>query len=192
MSLRALLVALIVTATAAFVVGVALERNSGESGHEHRAEATRSTSDSSSGEARRSEAGEASHAEAGESAEHRRAEEAGEPASSEKDEELRPLGIDIEAWPFVTLAALTSLALAGAAWLRPQAIAVLLAVAAAMLAFAALDVREVFHQVDESNDGLAVLAAAVAALHAAAGAIATTIAARAHRAPPDAAGTMPA
>ena len=38
-------------------------------------------------------------------------------------------------------------------------------VAAAMLVFAALDVREVFHQVDESRTGLAVLAGVVAALH---------------------------
>jgi hypothetical protein len=166
MSLRALLVALIVTATGALIVGVALERNSGESAAER-------------------------HSAIGEAAEHRHAEAADESSSSENDEELRPLGIDVEAWPFVTLAAVASLALAAAAWLRPQASAVLLTVAAAMLGFAVLDVREVLHQVDENRDGLATLAAAVGALHTAAGAVAIALAFRARRAP-GMADTMPA
>jgi hypothetical protein len=34
-----------------------------------------------------------------------------------------------------------------------------------MVAFAALDVREVFHQIDEDDGGLALLAGVVAALH---------------------------
>jgi NO-binding membrane sensor protein with MHYT domain len=50
-------------------------------------------------------------------------------------------------------------------WTRPQSLLVLGVVGAAMVLFAALDVREVFHQVDESRAGLAVLAGAVAALH---------------------------
>jgi hypothetical protein len=41
-----------------------------------------------------------------------------------------------------------------------------------MLAFAALDVREVVHQVDESKGGLAVLAVVVAVCHLAVAALA--------------------
>jgi hypothetical protein len=41
-----------------------------------------------------------------------------------------------------------------------------------MIAFAALDLREVFHQIDESEAGLAVLAGPVAALHIAAAIVA--------------------
>jgi hypothetical protein len=52
----------------------------------------------------------------------------------------------------------------------------LLAIAGAMLVFALLDVREVFHQSDESRTGLAVLAAVIAALHASAAIVAGTMA----------------
>lgn len=45
-------------------------------------------------------------------------------------------------------------------------------VALAMAAFAALDVREVVHRVDESRTGLALLAALVAVLHLAAAVLA--------------------
>jgi hypothetical protein len=48
-------------------------------------------------------------------------------------------------------------------------------VAVAMAAFAALDVRKVFHQLDEGKDGLALLAARVAALHLAAAGVALTL-----------------
>jgi hypothetical protein len=182
MSLRVALVALIVAATATFVVGVALERNSGEFAGEHRAEASQPFGETG--------AGEDAHSEADESAEHRQAEgTASQRSGGEHDAELRPLGIDIEAWPFLMLAALASLALAAAAWLRPTALPVLLAVTVTMLAFAALDVHEIFHQADESHDGLATLAGIVAALHAAAGAVAAATAPRARRAP-GAAGTI--
>ena len=149
MRLRAALTVLVVAATAAFVVGVALERHS-RAGH-HEANAARS-------EPGGGESGEA-HAEA--------PSHAGETA-----EELRPLGIDVEAWPFVALAAIASVALLAAAMARPRAAAVL---AVAMLAFAALDVREVVHQLDEDDAGLAALAGAVAALHLAAGAVAAAM-----------------
>jgi hypothetical protein len=161
MSLRGVLVALIVVATAAFVTGVAIERGQ-EPGHGAAAERTEA--------AKRTEA-----AEHGEAAEDAGAESrSGAPAShsAEHAEELRPLGIDVEAWPFVALAAAASLALAAAAVARPRAVALLLVVAAAMLAFAALDVREVVHQLDEDRTALTILAAAVAALHLAAAAVA--------------------
>jgi hypothetical protein len=90
------------------------------------------------------------------------------PRRAGKGEEL--LGINLESTPFVVLAVLGSLALAGGVWARPDLRLLLLVVALAMLGFAALDVREVFRQVDESNDGLA----AAAALHLAAAGLAFT------------------
>jgi hypothetical protein len=50
--------------------------------------------------------------------------------------------------------------------------ALLAVIAGVMLAFAVLDVREVFHQLDEDRDGLALLAALVAVLHLASAAVA--------------------
>lgn len=71
----------------------------------------------------------------------------------------------------------------------------LLAVAAIALAWAALDVREVVHQLDESNTGLVLIAIGIAILHAAAAGLAARLAARARRADagsPGRPGTMPA
>lgn len=151
MRLRPVLVALILAATATFVVGVAIER-SDEAGHHD-------------------EGAHVSPAENGTEAseEHDEAAPVQSQAGEEHaDEELRPLGVDIEAWPFVALAAAASLALAAAAWLNPRSGALLAFIAVAMLAFAALDIREVLHHADVDEGGLAVLAAAVAALHLAA------------------------
>jgi hypothetical protein len=181
MSPRTLLAALIVISTAAFVVGTAIERN--DVHHE--------TAAAKSGEAANH------HAESGgkggtaaesssESAAHRATEGGGATAGTEThSEELKPLGVDIEAAPFVIVAALASLALAVAAWRRPRSVPLLVIVALAMLAFVVLDVREVLHQSDESRTGLAVLATAVAALHLGAAAVAATMASRAHQADPE-------
>jgi len=76
---------------------------------------------------------------------------------------------------------------------RPPA--VLGAIALIALAWAALDVREAVHQVDESRTGIAMLAIAVAALHLAAALLAGRMAARSRHADartPDHPGTMPA
>jgi hypothetical protein len=62
-----------------------------------------------------------------------------------------------------------------AVWLRPESGLLLAIVSAAMVVFAALDVREVVHQIDEDNGGLAVLAAVVAALHFAAAGVALSM-----------------
>jgi hypothetical protein len=192
MALRSLLVGLIVVATAAFVVGTAIERNSsGESGHhDEAAKAAPATGEAgASGEA---------HSKAGESpAAHAKEAAGGRPTvTAEKGHaELRPMGIDIEAWPFVALAAVASLGLGAAAWLRPGLGLLLALVAVTMVAFAALDVREVVHQVDIDKSGLAILAGAIAALHAAAGVVAAALTSRAwrpHTGPPGTAGTMPA
>jgi len=140
MALRPLFAVLVVAATAAFVVGVAIERSTGEG---HAAEP----------------AGEADEASRGEQA--------------ESHEKLA--GIDIEATPFVALATAASLLIAAAVSLRPRLATVLAVAAVAMLAFAAFDVRELFHQIDEQRAGLAVLAAAIAVLHLAASATALVL-----------------
>ena len=107
----------------------------------------------------------------------------GEAAHEAAHAEFKPLGVDIEAVPFVALAVLVSLGLAGAAWLRPRWLALLVVVAATMLAFAGLDVREVFHQQDESRTGSALLAAAIAALHLGAAGVAGLMGREAARRP---------
>jgi hypothetical protein len=105
--------------------------------------------------------------------------------------ESQPFGIDVEAVPFIVLAAVASLGLAAAVWTRPRSLLVLGVVAVAMVLFAALDVREVFHQVDDSRTGLAVLAGVVATLHLAAAAV-TALLARGDQRLTGPAGTMPA
>jgi hypothetical protein len=102
-------------------------------------------------------------------------------SGEQHNEELKPLGIDIEAAPFVALAAAVSLALALGAWLRPGWVPLLVAIAAAMLVFGALDVREVFHQSEESRTGLVILAAVIAGLHFGAAAVAGMMGRRAAR-----------
>ena len=169
MNLRVLLVALIALSTAGFVIGTAIERNN-EDSHDEAAE-TVSEESGESGEAHSEEG------EIGESAEA--SSEEAESGHEESEEEWEPLGVDIEAAPFVALAAIFSVALAAAAWVRPRWVALLAVIALVMVAFAALDVREVFHQQDEDETGLAVLAGVIAALHLAAGAVAALMARRA-------------
>jgi hypothetical protein len=68
-------------------------------------------------------------------------------------------------------------------------------VAVTMLAFEALDVREVVHQFDIDKDGLAVLAAVIAGLHGGAAVVAVTLASRARHSgagSPGTAGTIAA
>jgi hypothetical protein len=165
---RLLLVALLVASTAAFAVGASVERSSDES-HDKSAAAVES-SEAAGGEA--SETGEEAHSEevAG------RAEEGGEESV---------LGVDLDGTPFVVLGAVASLGLALAVWLHPEWRLLLGLVAAAMVAFAVLDAREVVHQVDEDNGGLAVLAGVVAVLHLAAAAVAFSIGRSAAVAPRD-------
>jgi hypothetical protein len=95
----------------------------------------------------------------------------------------------------VALAALASVGLVAGVWVHPRSAPLLVAVALAMLVFAALDVREVFHQADIDENGLALLAGLVAVLHIAAAGVAAAMLSRARHpdtAAPDSAGTMPA
>ena len=169
MNLRVLLVALIALSTAGFVIGTTIERNS-EDSHDEAAE-TVSEEPGESGEAHSEEEEESSEEESGEEAVQTE-----EATDEESEEELKPFGVDIEAAPFVALASIFSLALAGAAWTRPRWVALLGVIALAMAAFGALDVREAFHQQDEDETGLAVLAGVIAALHLAAAMVAVLMA----------------
>jgi hypothetical protein len=160
---RWLLPTLIIAATALFATGVAIERNSNDT-HAETASSSVAESAGSAGE------GETAHGE-GEEAGAETDEHASEPAAHQAEEggEDNLFGIDVESTPLVALAALASIALALAAWLRPGWIALLTLIAGAMIAFAVLDVREVFHQLDENRGGLAALAGLVAVVHLAAG-----------------------
>jgi hypothetical protein len=179
MSPRALLVALIVVSTVGFVIGTSIERhNSGHESAAHvRAETEAATHNETGGETAAENGGEATpkpSESGGESAATHASE--GSTTSVEQHNELRPLGIDIEAIPFIVLAVLASLALATGAWLRPRWVALLAVLVVAMVVFAALDVREVFHQSDEAKAGLEILAGVIAVLHLAAAAVAARMA----------------
>jgi hypothetical protein len=169
-SVSRLLVALIVAATAAFVVGVALER------HDRAGEPARSSAapqqEMPTEHAREGEGGAAA-----EGAEGARRHEAGE--SSET-----LLGVNPESTALVAAAVAFSLVLALAVWRASGTWWALGVVALAMAAFGALDVREAVHQASESRPGLTVLASAVAALHLGAALLSAGAAAGAARAHP--------
>jgi len=103
-------------------------------------------------------------------------------ASETHSEKL--LGLNPEATSLVVAAVIASLLLALAIWFRPEQTLLFLLVAAAMLLFAALDIREAIHQSDESNSGLEVLASVIALLHLAAGGLALYLARLRSRARP--------
>ena len=134
---RAALPLVLLAATALFVLGVALEPHTDEARGEHA----------------ESEAGEHSGSEAGEAAT--------EPPGGEE----RVLGLNLESPLVVGIAVVASVGLALLAWSRPER-RWLMAIAVIAAGFALVDVAEVLHQLDEDRMGLALLAAAVAALHA--------------------------
>jgi hypothetical protein len=166
LSSRGLLAALIVAATALFVAGVSIERNSTDE-HTEPAAAT----ETKQAEETHVEGEAGGHSEAEEShGENAASEETADGAEGEEaSEEI--LGVDPESTPLVVLAVIASLGLAAAVIRAPRWAPLLWLVAIAMVAFAALDLREVFHQIDENREGLALLAGAVAILHALAAAI---------------------
>jgi len=145
---RKTVVGVILAATVLFMVGILLEKNTGEQHSESVAFAAETP---------------AEHAAEGESESGR---ESGAESDSESDEKV--LGVNLESTPLVILAVLGSLLLAALVWFG-RASWMLLLVAAAMLGFAVFDVAEVFHQVDRSEGGIALVAALVAILHLASG-----------------------
>jgi hypothetical protein len=149
LTLRSVLVTLVIVATVGFVIGVAIER---DSHHETAGSSETHAATDNAGE--HSEEGKTAHANGG----------------AHTAAELQPFGIDIEATPFIVLAALVSVGLAALACVRRRR-SVLLAVGVGMLAFGVLDLREMFHQADVHKTGLAALAGVVAALHLASTAV---------------------
>jgi hypothetical protein len=134
---------LIVAATIAFAIGVAIERSQ-ESGEEGGVEASQVEGESAEAGEVEGEASEAEH-------------------DADSGEKL--LGIDPESVGLVIVAAIVSLGLAAAVWVRPDLRGLLLLIALAMAAFTALDLREFVHQLGESRTGLALLVAVVTVLH---------------------------
>ena len=160
--MRWLLLALVLGATAAFVVGSGLERAHSDSHVEAAAVGGESHGDGT-------ETGEGAATETA-------ADSAGEGPAAEG--EFKPLGINAEATPFIVLAGLGSLLLAVLAVARPSP-SLLALVAALMAAFAVLDVVELVHQLDDGNAGLAAVAAVAAVLHGAAALVAAVMSRRA-------------
>jgi len=157
MDLRKLLVALIVLSTIAFAVGSLLERSSaGSNGSESGVE-------------------QPGHVEGGEGTGESTA-PAGESSGETSSEDL--FGIDPESTGVLVFAVVVSLLLAAGCWFRPEWRWLVVVTAFAMAIFAVLDLRELIHQVDESNAGLAVMAGVVAILHLAAAVTAVILARR--------------
>jgi hypothetical protein len=116
----------------------------------------------------------------GETPAERRAESSGEPGGESAAHRARErggervFGIDTESTPLVAIAVGVSVLLALAIWLTGSPLA-LIAVAGFGLVAAAFDVREIFHQLDESRTNLVAIASVVAALHLAAAAGASAL-----------------
>jgi hypothetical protein len=154
--LRWTVVALLIASTALFAVGVIAERSSSDTHTKpaaaHAAEAGDETGEpadaqSEGGASEATASGEAGHVESG----------------TDHAETERLLGVDVESAPLVVLAGLALAALAASRIGLTRGF--LLTVVVIGLAWAALDIREVVHQLDEARTGVAVLAIAVAALH---------------------------
>jgi Flp pilus assembly protein TadB len=153
--LRWTLVALLVTATALFTVGVIGERSQADT----HPEPARTHAEAAEPESAH-EAGEA----------HGRTDDA-ETGSEGTDETL--FGIDLESTPLLILAVIAGLALAGLVTTQlGRRRGVLTAIALAALAWAVLDAREALHQLDESRTDIAAVALVVGALHLAAAGVA--------------------
>jgi hypothetical protein len=82
----------------------------------------------------------------------------------ERHREAKLLGINPEALSLLVIALIVSVLLAAAVWFRPL-VPVLIAIVGFGVLFAALDVRELIHQVDESRTSLIVIASTLIGLH---------------------------
>ncbi len=151
---RLITAALLIASAAAFATGAAIERHTAGSESQpavHHAGAGTSGENPTDAEPAASGESSATH------------------AAGQNPEDL--LGINPEATALVVTAVAVSVLLAGLV-LTVGSPLLAAGVALAMLAFTALDIREVTHQLHESHPGLAALAAAVALLHLLAGAAA--------------------
>jgi hypothetical protein len=92
----------------------------------------------------------------------------------ESHREAKLLGINPEALSLLVIALIVSVLLAASVWFRPL-VPVLISVAGFGLLFAALDVREVLHQVDESRTSLIAIASTLIGLHLLVAMLAATV-----------------
>src|SRR5438093_12229060 len=155
--LRAALVLLLVSSGLLFAIGSTIER------HQHHSEphpsAAASTESSSGVTGNESGSGEsATHVEQGKG-------EAG----------AKILGVNTESVALMIVAVVASLLLALAVWLGRWPRPLLLLVVGFGLVFAAGDGRELVHQLNESNAGIAAIAAILIGLHLAVAALAATL-----------------
>jgi hypothetical protein len=115
------------------------------------------------------------------------------PGAAHTDESEKVLGVDIESTPLIVLAVIAALGLATlAATPIGRTPAVLLAIALIAVAWAALDIREAVHQLNESRTNIFIVAIILAGVHLTAAALAGRLAHRADLTTPDHPGTMPA
>jgi hypothetical protein len=153
---RLITAALLIASAAAFAAGATIEHRTASSEsppvrHEQRPEAGTAGENPASAKGAASSERSAAH------------------AAENSSETL--LGINPEATGLVVTAVAVSVLLA-ALILTVSSPLLAAVVALVMLAFTALDIREVIHQLNESHPGLAALAATIALLHLAAGAVA--------------------
>ena len=153
--LAALFTMIMLLATAAFVIGVTIEKNQGPS-------------ESSVEQAHSGEGSET----------HEQAESMESGSQSETSETIG--GIDIESTPIIVLGVAVSLAVIGAVlrWPRPEVYAI---AAVFCLGFALLDGIELAHQLDENSGSIAAFAGLALVLHLGAAAVATLAAIRSRR-----------
>ena len=153
--LRGALVLLLVGSACLFFVGSTVERH-----HRHHESAVTNpaVATGESGGETGSESGSKTTAEGTKPAEQRT-----EAATGETGAKL--LGINTESLALSIAAVVASILLAGGVWLGVWPRVVLLAVMGFGVVFAAGDIREVIHQVNESNSGLTTIAAILIVLH---------------------------
>lgn len=153
--LRAALVLLLVGSGLLFAIGSTIER------HQHHNEQPAAT---------------AGNDESGESGGESGSEGSTEHVEKSQGEAgVKILGVDTESLALTIVGVVASLLLALAVWLRQWARPILLLVAGFGLVFAAGDGRELVHQLDESNAGIAAIAAILIVLHLAVVALAAAL-----------------
>ena len=153
--LRAVLVLLLVGSGLLFAIGSTIER------HQHHNEQPAATAgNGGSGESGGESGSEGS---------------SGHVEKSHSEAGVKILGVNTESLALTIVALAASLLLAFAVWLERWPRPILLLVVGFGLVFAAGDARELVHQLDESNAGIAAIAAILIGLHLAVAALAATL-----------------
>jgi hypothetical protein len=172
-SLQVVVAVLLVASAALFGTAASIERGQHEDNH-----VLATTSSDKSGESERHSDEHAEDAEA-EATEESDEHEESVGAEETHAEEPEILGINPETPALIALAVALSVLLAMAVSFTRNS-AVLAAVVAFCAVFAALDIREALHQLDENNTGIASAAIVLAIVHTGAAITATLMLARQH------------